>query len=263
MGDSCIPGSVMPGFADDFGTGYSACFHNPPDECMPLASITHVIYDMDGLLLDTEPFYTEVTRSIVGRYGKTFDWSVKQHMIGRPALESARFLVETLALPITAEQYLEERERLLAESFPAAQPLPGAEPLTRHLRNHGVPQAVATSSTREFFRLKTQRHGGWFSLFDVVVTGDDAEVGRGKPAPDIFLTAARRLNAAPERCLVFEDAPSGMRAALAAGMSVVVVPDANMDRSVYRDAHQVLDSLDAFRPGDWVLPAFPHGGVRP
>lgn len=246
----------MADFADRFRSGYSARFDNHPDDCMPLASITHVIYDMDGLLLDTEPFYTEVTQAIVGRHGKTFDWSLKQYMIGRPALESAHFLVDALALPISAEQYLEERERLLQKRFPEAQPLPGAERLTRHLCDHGVPQAVATSSTHEFFRLKTRRHGDWFGLFDVLVTGDDAEIRQGKPAPDIFLAAARRLNAPPERCLVFEDAPSGMKAALAAGMSVVVVPDAAMDREVYRDAHQVLSSLDEFLPGDWNLPEF-------
>ncbi|MDX1605871.1 MAG: HAD-IA family hydrolase [Candidatus Competibacterales bacterium] len=216
--------------------------------------ISHVIYDMDGLLLDTEPFYTEVTQTIAGRYGRVFDWSVKQHMIGRPALESARYLVQTLDLPLAPEQYLEERERLLRERFPAAEPLPGALELTRHLHAHGVPQAVATSSSTEFFELKTQRHGEWFGLFDQIVTGDDPAVQRGKPAPDIFLAAARRLNAEPAQCLVFEDAPSGLRAARAAGMAVVVVPDFNMDRTVYAEADEILDSLIGFRPEHWGLP---------
>lgn len=222
--------------------------------------ITHLIYDMDGLLLDTEGIYTEVTRMIVGRFGRTFDWSIKQHMIGRPALESAQYLVETLALPITPEQYLEERETLLLERFPRAEPLPGAERLVRHLHARGVPQALATSSTREFFELKTRRHRDWFALFDAVVTGDDPEVRQGKPAPDIFLTAARRLGADPECCLVFEDAPSGMHAARAAGMRVVVIPDPNMNRDVYGAAHEILDSLVEFVPERWGLPAFEAGG---
>lgn len=221
-----------------------------------MTMITHVIYDLDGLLLDTEALYTEVTQQIVGRYGKTFDWSIKAQMIGRPALDSARHLVASLDLPITPEQYLSEREHLLAIRFPSAQPLPGAEQLTRHLAAHGIPQALATSSTRHFLQLKTQRHHSWFTIFDVVITGDDPEVKWGKPAPDIFLTAAKRLGAEPGRCLVFEDAPAGMLAALAAGMKVVVVPDPNMNKLVYAKADQILMSLTEFDPPVWGLPPF-------
>ena len=226
---------------------------------MKLSAVTHVIFDMDGVLLDTEGLYTQVTQQIVSRYGKTYDWSVKAHMIGRPALESARFLVETLALPIAPERYLVEREMLLRELFQHARPMPGAERLVRHFHASGVRQAVATSSSREFFDLKTRRHSDWFDLFDEVVTGDDPEVGQGKPAPDIFLTAARRIGAAPADCLVFEDAPSGMQAANAAGMAVLVVPDPNMDRELYGGAHQILDSLTLFDPAAWGLPSYDRG----
>jgi pseudouridine-5'-monophosphatase len=219
--------------------------------------ITHIIYDVDGLLLDTECFYTEVTQSIVAPYGKTFNWSYKQHMIGRAALDSARYLVEALDLPITPQEYLQQREALLHEQFPKAEPLPGAKRLTEHLQAHHIPQAVATSSSTALFNLKTQRHQDWFKLFDCIVTGDDPQVQRGKPAPDIFLIAAQRLGAQPQQCLVFEDAPSGMQAALAAGMSVVVVPDPNMDRGVYHQAQQILTTLEAFQPKDWGLPEWP------
>ena len=218
-------------------------------------AISAVIYDMDGLLLDTEVFYTEVTQQIVGRYGKIFDWSVKSKMIGRPAMDSARILVQALDLPITPEQYLEERERLLIERFPHTQAKPGAQRLVRHLAGYGIPQAVATSSKRFFFELKTQHHD-WFDLFDCVVTIDDPSVKQGKPAPDIFLVAAERLQADPSECLVFEDAPSGMQAALAAEMAVVVVPDPDMDRAHYQAAHQVLSSIDDFEPAPWCLPGY-------
>ena len=157
--------------------------------------------------------------SIVGRYGKTFDWAVKSQMIGRPAIDSARHLIDALALPMTPEAYLAERERLLQAKF-----------------------------------LKTQRHGDWFTLFDTIVTGDDPAVMRGKPAPDIFLTAAERLDTAPARCLVFEDAPSGLAAGLAAGMNVVAVPDPAMDRAAYTGARQILETLNAFDPAAWQLP---------
>lgn len=219
-------------------------------------TITHVIYDLDGLLLDTETLYTEATQQVVGRYGKTFDWSIKANMIGRPALDSARHLVTALDLSISPEQYIEEREQLLKVKFPTAQPLPGAERLTQHLAAHGIPQALATSSSEHLLQLKTQNHRDWFQLFDTVVFGDDPEVKHGKPAPDIFLTAAKRLGAEPSHCLVFEDAPSGMQAALAAKMSVVVVPDPHMDKGVYAEASLILNSLTEFDLAAWGLPPF-------
>ena len=219
-------------------------------------SIRCVLYDMDGLLLDTERFYTVVTQEIAEQHGKTFDWTIKSRIIGRKAHESARIIVEELELPMTPDEYLASRYTRLRELFPDAQPLPGATRLTQHLHTVGVPQAVATSSGRELYEIKTAHHRQWFSHFQTVVKGDDPEVREGKPAPDIFLLAAKRLGFAPSECLVFEDAPSGTTAARSAGMSVVVVPDPNMDRSLYPPPDQFLDSLEQFRPEDWGLPAY-------
>jgi len=220
-------------------------------------SVTHVLYDMDGLLLDTEPFYTEVTQAIVGRYGRTFDWTVKSRMIGKKAADSARILVDALQLPISPEDYLQERESLLAALFPLAQPMPGARRLTDHLARHRVPQVVASSSHRREFELKITQHREWFACFQCVVLGDDPEVKRGKPAPDIFLAAADRIGAAPSQCLVIEDAPSGVEAARAAGMPVVAVPNPAMSVDAFREASQVLSSLELFDPAVWGLPAYP------
>jgi pseudouridine-5'-monophosphatase len=211
---------------------------------------------MDGLLLDTEPFYTEVTQTIVSRYGHTFDWSLKSQMIGKKALDSARILVETLKLPIAPEEYLRERESQLDALLPNAQPMPGARRLTAHLTRHGIPQAVASSSRRRDFELKVSMHREWFACFQCVVLGDDPEVNRGKPAPDIFLAAAKRLGVSPQQCLALEDAPSGVEAARAAGMSVVAVPYPGMSHHAYGGASQVLPSLEFFNPASWGLPPF-------
>lgn len=204
---------------------------------------------MDGVLLDTEVFYTRVTQQIVGRYGKTFDWSLKSNMVGRPSIESARYLVEALALPMRPEEYLEEREAELVRWMPGAVAMPGAEELTRDLARGGFRLAVATSSSRHFFELKTTRHRAWFeSAFAAVIVGDDARVGRGKPAPDIFLCAAAALGAEPSACAVVEDSPVGVEAARAAGMQVVAVPYPGMDPARLADADLLASSLVELSP---------------
>jgi len=220
---------------------------------MKKPAVTHVLFDMDGLLLDTEIIYTQVTQEIVGRFGKVFDWSIKANMIGRRSVDSSRYLVEAMDIPMAPEEYLEERDSLLRKAFPDCKPLPGAERLVRHLHENNVPIAVATSSSEDLYDLKTQSHRSWFDLFPVTVTGDDPDISDGKPAPDIFLVAGKRIGATPESTLVFEDAPSGLQAAKTAGMQAVVVPDPNMDKSRYADADAILNSLTEFNPADFGL----------
>ncbi len=218
-------------------------------------SIKAVLYDMDGVLLDTEGIYTAVTQEIAARYGLTFDWSHKRHMIGRPAIDSARYLVGALPLPMSAEDYLAEREAMLALRFPDAEVFSGVERVVTHFKSHGIAQAVATSSSQRMFALKTQKHGALFGLFDSIVTAE--AVQHGKPAPDIFLEAARRLGVDPAHCLVMEDAPAGVQAAKAAGMRVVAIPDPMMDRAPYSQAEVILDRFLDFIPEQVGLPAFP------
>ena len=213
--------------------------------------ITHIIYDNDGLLLDTEPFYTEAHGEVAARYGKTFDWSIKSKIIGMKAEDAAGICIAALGLPLAVSEYLEARRAKLEELFPKSEPLAGAVSLTRWFAEHDVPQAVATSAERYHLDLKISRHLEWYALFDCIVTGDDPEVRQGKPAPDIFLLAARRMNAEPEHCLVFEDSPTGIAAARAAGMYAVAVPDPHMDHVVYREAHEILRSLEEFDPSRW------------
>lgn len=219
-------------------------------------SVRSVIYDLDGLLLDTEQIYSDAMREVVRRYGKDFDSRFKLRIIGRPAIESARYTVSALGLPVSAEEYLRERNQLLVQRFAAAGSKPGARELVGHLHRHGVKQAVATSSPRDLLEIKIRNHGDWFRQFEHIVSVEDADVGRGKPAPDVFLAASRKLGTEPSECLVFEDSPVGVSAAIAAGMPVVAVPEAEMDHGDFAAANQVLDSLVRFEPAPWGLPPY-------
>jgi pseudouridine-5'-monophosphatase len=222
--------------------------HRPP--------ITHVIFDMDGVLLDTEPFYTSASAEICARYGREFTMAHKSQMLGRPNLDAAAYLVAALELPLTAEAFLLERESVLDALFLTTVPMPGAVELTDHLHSQGVPHAVASSSSQRTFALKSGRFEAWFGRFDVVVLGDDREIAAGKPAPDIFLLAARRMAARPEQCLVVEDSPAGIAAGRAAGMTVVAIADSKLEPALFTEADAVLPSLTKFDPEAWGLPAF-------
>ena len=213
---------------------------------MILSEFSHVIFDLDGVLLDTEKLYTEATQAVVGEFGKTFDWGLKSQMMGRHELSAAELLVETLALPISAEEYLRRQLPIAEALFRSATELPGAEAFVATLARRGHVLAVGTSSTRRLYDLKTE-HLSWFSAFSAVVSGDHPEVRALKPAPDIFLAAARAIGGDPARCLVIEDSLAGVLAARAAGMSVVALPDLALPSERFRDAQLIVRSYAELR----------------
>ncbi|XP_053693249.1 probable pseudouridine-5'-phosphatase isoform X1 [Sabethes cyaneus] len=221
--------------------------------------VTHCIFDMDGLLLDTEILYTEVTQSVAEPHGKIYTWDIKQSIMGLQREAAAVAIIEALDLPMTPEEYIEITTKKINEIMPNCNLMPGAARLIHHLHQHNIPIAVATSSSADSYEVKTRKHLELFDLFHHKVTGSsDPEVKQGKPAPDIFLVAASRFPAkpTPEECLVFEDAPNGVTAGRAAGMQVVMVPDPHIDEEQRKHATVVLNSLEEFQPELFGLPAF-------
>lgn len=147
--------------------------------------------------------------------------------------------------------------------YPHASVLAGIDKLTKHLASCGVPMAIATSSSRAAVNAKRVNHEPLFKRFGAIITAED--ITRGKPHPDVFLTAASALNLAPRDCAVFEDAESGVLAGVAAGCVVIAAPDRRLfpaDEplpSGFCDADEVLTSLDEFVPEAWGFPPYSRG----
>jgi len=233
--------------------------------------IKGVIFDLDGLLLDTEPIYWRAAEDICSRYGKHYSDSIVCQVIGKQESIGAKIIIDELKLPLSVEEFLKERDAKVEELFPNALDMLGAKKLSSSLHKKGVPMAIATSSNSVAVRCKLTNHKEWFKTcfgYDEeeyysnnkthstserntirrLVCG--TEVRNAKPAPDIYLEAARRISIPPENCLVFEDAPGGITAAKAAGMFAIAVPPKHIkiDPSFYHHADIVIGSLEEFDP---------------
>lgn len=221
--------------------------------------VSHVIFDMDGLLLDTEHIYEAVVRDIAKSYNKEYPHEVRMRVMGTTEQMTIKIVVDELKLPLSEQEFQIKFTDLCRQRFVKLDLLKGADRLIHHLHQSKVPFCLATSSSQEMAEVKMSSHTDLFDLFNHKVYGStDPEVKHGKPAPDIFLVAARRFKTKPNptECLVFEDAPNGVRAAVSAGMQSVMVPDKIVHPEQRKEATLVLESLDDFKPELFGLPAF-------
>uniref|UniRef100_A0A452YCK3 Riboflavin kinase n=1 Tax=Aegilops tauschii subsp. strangulata TaxID=200361 RepID=A0A452YCK3_AEGTS len=132
--------------------------------------------------------------------------------------------------------------------------LPGANRLIKHLKSSRVPAALASNSSRSNIESKISCQQGWKEYFSAIVGADEVE--SGKPSPDIFLEAAKRMNADPSNCLVIEDSVPGVTAGKAAGMHVIAVPSVPKRTDEFSSADEIINSLLDLRPEKWGLPPF-------
>lgn len=208
-----------------------------------------IVFDLDGLLVDSEPVQIAAWEEFLGEFGLRLDAALLSEMFGLRIWDSARLLIERLALPLTVEEVVERRDARFFDALAIEgmlRAMPGAVELVRALRARGVPLGLATSGHRRYVDvvLKTL---GLTGSFAAEVTG--GEVARGKPAPDIYLAAARVLGLPPAACLALEDAPLGVASAKAAGMRCLAVPnEMTAELPGLEAADDRLDSLAAVLP---------------
>jgi len=181
-----------------------------------------VVFDLDGVIVDSEQVWDEVREAYVHETGGTYGDQSARDMMGMSSPEWSRYMAETLAVPGTPEEINAAIvERMLARYGDAPPLIEGAVAAVRRIAAY-VPLAIASSSNPELIDVVLRSSG---LAADFVAAVSSQEVPRGKPSPDVYLEAARRLGADPVRCGAVEDSHNGIRSAKAAGMRVVAVPN--------------------------------------
>jgi HAD superfamily hydrolase (TIGR01509 family) len=184
--------------------------------------IEAVVFDLDGVLLDTEEIWDEARRQIADERGGRWREDAQQAMMGMSSPEWSRYMHEEVGVPDPPEQIAAEVVRRLEELYRKRLPLiPGALDAVRRLAAHWA-LAIASSSNRPLIDLFLELTGT-AGLFRATVSSE--EVDRGKPAPDVYLEAARRLEVDPTRCAAIEDSENGIRSGAAAEMKVIAIPN--------------------------------------
>ena len=222
---------------------------------VPLRRPAAVIFDMDGLMLDTEPLAARAWGEAAATLDVEFDLSLAHAMIGRNFADCSAMVHARYAAPYPVDALLARWHAaydviVLREGLALK---PGVRELLDWLEGRAIPRAVATSTRRDRACAKLGETG-LLPRFQALVGGD--EVASGKPAPDIYVEAARRLDESPARCVALEDSEPGVRSALAAGMMPIMVPDliapsaelVALDLLVLPTLHDVLAHLDLLPP---------------
>jgi HAD superfamily hydrolase (TIGR01509 family) len=205
-------------------------------------SLTTIIFDMDGLMVDTEPLSRRAWEQVITPFGAVLTDAVYGRMIGRRSPEAGQILLESVQIPLSVEELVGQKTAVFEQTLVQGVPvMPGLMALHTAIARRDLPWAVATSSPRHH----AQQILGQLGLLEAcgAIAGGD-EVAQGKPAPDIYLLAAERLGVVPEKCLALEDSVPGCQSAAAAGATVVAVPNGDVATAVFPCADYIFPNLN-------------------
>ncbi len=206
------------------------------------SAIQAAVFDLDGVLLDSEQVWNDSRRELAERCGGHWSERVSRAMFGMSSLEWSRFMHDELQLSLSPQAISDGVAELVLASYRRRLPeLPGADAAVRRLAARW-PLGLASSSNREVIDVALAE-SGWGELFAVTVSSE--EVARGKPAPDVYLEAVRQLRAAPRQCVAIEDSAPGIASAREAQLAVIAVPNRAFppDEQSLALAELVLDSI--------------------
>jgi HAD superfamily hydrolase (TIGR01509 family) len=211
------------------------------------SAVAAVVFDLDGVLVDTEPVWDAAKREVTEQAGGRWRESAGAEMLGMSGPEWAEFMRVELGIPLPSDEIWRRAVDGVLRRLDAHVPLiPGARQAVEAVAARW-PIAVASSADRPVIE-KVLDAAGIASLFGATVSS--AEAGRGKPAPDVYLMAARRLGMPPDKAVAIEDAGNGMRSAVAAGMALIAIPNTStpVDPDAVALADLVLESIEQLGP---------------
>ncbi len=209
--------------------------------------IAAVIFDLDGVLLDSESAWVEVKKEFTEESGGHWEERARVEMLGMSSTEWSQYMHDELGVPVPPERISSDVADRLVQLYRGHLPLlPGAVEAVQSLAGHW-PLGLASSSNRNVIDLAL-KEAGLAGDFEATVSSEEVE--RGKPAPDVYLEAARRLGVEPSECVAIEDSTNGIRSGHAAGTAVIAVPNQDFppEPEALALAAVVLDSLEELSP---------------
>jgi HAD superfamily hydrolase (TIGR01509 family) len=217
-----------------------------------------LIFDMDGLMIDSERLYFQSERDIAGSFGKEIKEEILWRMMGRNPLEGLEILVSELKLPISPQEAVSLRNELMREKMKSdLRAMPGLFQIIDAFYGE-LKLAVSTGAQKEFLEMAVNELG-IREKFDVLQASDDIQ--RGKPDPEIFLKTCEKLGLEPGDCIILEDSENGVRAGWRAGCYVIAVPSEYTRKQDFRIAHYV--AADLYSAAEHITAMLGHAGPVP
>lgn len=211
----------------------------------PVPPLRAVVFDLDGLMFNTEDLYQETGRTVLARRGCEFEPALIDQMMGRPSLQALQIMIEWNNLDDTAEALAAESAEVLYGLLSTRlRPMPGLLNLLAALEQADIPKSIATGSGRQFLDTVLAQ-SQLANRFLFTIASD--EINHGKPAPDIYLLAAEKHNLPPQQVMVLEDSQLGCQAAVAATTYAVAVPSGQSHTHQFPGAKFIADSLTDVR----------------
>ena len=213
---------------------------------------TCALFDVDGTIIDTETCHAIANQEVINRYGngKEYTWDIRRQVMGNPAKFSNKILIDNYDISLTPEEMIPVKKEIIEKLLVNVKLLPGIKQIMFYLKEKGFKIAAATATQHELFEKKMKNFPEIRNLFDVVVCGDNPNVPRGKPFPDVFIYAAQLLGETDmSKTIIFEDSPNGALAGYTSGgLTFISTSPELKDEPAFKNIKYVFNSWTEFQP---------------